>query len=227
MAVGKYHCKDVDMLVVSNVVMENFNKHKASLVAKRSSWADPYAKRLQHKIDAGLELLGVNTKDKQTKATRELLKQQKQAVDDLGLIKVQLEVDFEDDPTQLKLMEDQLGFTRHYDQVQKGDQEALIQLLSVFKKNMSPELKQQIEEAGSNGQTIEDLIAMRDQINEMNIRQESLKGSTTNDTALNVEEMNAIYKQVIGICKIAPRLLPDVPTASEDFSFARILSRLS
>ena len=44
--------------------------------------------------------------------------------------------------------------------------------------------------------------------------------------ALNVDELNAIYKQVIGICKIAPRLLPDVPTASEDFSFNKILSRL-
>ena len=67
---------------------------------------------------------------------------------------------------------------------------------------------------------------MRDQINDANIKQESLKGSTPIDTAQNVEELNAIYKQVIKICKIAPRLLPEVPTASEEFSFSKILSRL-
>jgi hypothetical protein len=135
-------------------------------------------------------------------------------------------VDFEEAPKELKKIENKLGFLQHYEQVRTGDQQALVKLLTAFKQNMSRKLKQQIEAAGTDGQFIEDLIDMRDQINETNIRQEALKGSTPNDTALNVEELNATYKQVIGICKIAPRLLPEVTTASEDFSFNRILSRL-
>jgi hypothetical protein len=92
---------------------------------------------------------------------------------------------------------------------------------------MTPELRKKIEAAGTDGAIIDELIGMRDEINDMNIKQETLKGSTPKKTALNIEEMNEIYKQVIGICKIAPRLLPDVPTAAEDFSFSRILNRLS
>jgi hypothetical protein len=137
-----------------------------------------------------------------------------------------LEVDFEDDPDTLKQLEDMLGFSRYYSQVRSGGQEALIQLLSAVKQNMTPEVRLQIEDAGMDGAIIDELIALRDEINEMNIKQVALKGNTPKSTALNIGELNAIYMQVIGICKIAPRLLPDVPTASEYFSFTRILSRL-
>ncbi len=226
MASRKYNCKDVEMLVTSNVVMESFIQYKTALVAKRKSWADPFADDLQLKIGNALDILGINTKVEQTSTTRQLVAIQNQALENLVTFKIQLEVDFDDDPDTLKLMEDRLGFTGHYSQVRTGEQEALIQLLTIFKRNMKPELRQQIEDAGMDGAIIDELINMRDPINETNIRQETLKGSTPKDTALNVDEMNVIYKLVIGICRIAPRLLPDVPTASEDFSFARILSRL-
>jgi chitinase len=227
MASRKYNCKDVDMLVTSNVVMESFNNHKKVLVGKRKTWAEPFAADLQQKIGNALDIiLGANTKIEQTSTTRQLVTIQYQTVEDLVTFKIQLEVDFDDDPDTLKIIEDRLGFTRLYDQVYAGGQEALIQLLTVFKRNMKPELRQQIEDAGMDGASIDELINMRDPIHETNIRQEVLKGSTPKDTNLNVDEMNVIYKLVIGICRIAPRLLPDVPTAKEDFSFARILSRL-
>ena len=226
MSTRNYNCKDVDMLVSSNVVLENFDHHLDQLIAKRISWKNPFAKNLQFKIDNALDILGVNTKVEQTKTTRELVTTQKQATDNLLTFKIQLEVDFEDDPDTLRQMENNLGFSRLYNAARSGEQEALIQLLSVFKQNMSPAIKKQIVQAGMNGEIIDELIDMRDQINKLNVKQEALKGSTVNDTALNVDELNAIHRQVIGICKIAPRLLPDVPTASEDFSFSRILNRL-
>ena len=226
MAERKYKCKDADMLVTSNVVMKNFDQHKAILLIKRKTWADPFAADLQKDIDDALELLGINTKTQQTEVTSELITLQKQALENLATFKIQLEVDFEEEPKELKKIENKLGFARHYDQVRTGDQQALVQLLTAFRKNMSPKLKKQIEAAGIDGQIMEDLIDMRDPINDTNIQQEALKGSTPNDTALNVEELNATYKKVIGICKIAPRLLPEVATASDDFSFSRILSRL-
>ena len=151
---------------------------------------------------------------------------QKKVIDGLTTFEIQLEVDFEDEPKTLKKFEDKLGFTRLYEAVRSGSQEAVVELLTTFKQNMKPDIRTKIEAAGTDGASIDELIEMRDQPNNLNIRQESLKGSTTKDTALNAEELNAIYKQVIGICKIAPRLLPDVPTASEDFSFNRILKRL-
>jgi hypothetical protein len=138
----------------------------------------------------------------------------------------QLEVDFEDVPDKLQEIEKKLGFTRHYSNARYEKQEAMVQLLSAFKINMKPELRQQIEDARMDGEIIDGLIAVRDVFNDLNVRQEALKGSSPKDTALNADELNAIYKQVIGICKIAPRLLRDVPSASEDFSFYKILSRL-
>lgn len=227
MSTRKYRCSDVDMLVVSNVVLENFTQHKDQLVAKRKTWADPFADQLKNKIGNALDILGINTKTEQTTTTRRLVTRQTQALDHLTTFKIQAEVDFEDDPDTMTLIEDGLGFSKLYSSAKSGSQEALIELLTNFKTNMTPELRQKIEAAGTDGAIIDELIGMRDEINDMNIKQETLKGSTPKKTALNIKEMNEIYKQVIGICKIAPRLLPDVPTAAEDFSFSRILSRLS
>jgi len=227
MSTRKYRCSDVDMLVVSNVVLENFTQHKDQLVSKRKTWKDPFADQLKNKIGNALDILGINTKTEQTATTRQLVTRQTQALDHLTTFKIQAEVDFEDDPDTLTLIEDGLGFSKQYSSAKSGSQEALIELLTNFKTNMTPELRQKIEAAGTDGAIIDELIGMRDEINDMNIKQETLKGSTPKKTALNIEEMNEIYKQVIGICKIAPRLLPDVPTAAEDFSFSRILNRLS
>jgi hypothetical protein len=227
MSTRKYRCSDVDMLVVSNVVLENFTQHKDQLVAKRKTWKDPFADQLKNKIGNALDILGINTKTEQTATTRQLVTRQTQALDHLTTFKIQAEVDFEDDPDTMTLIEDGLGFSKQYSSAKSGSQEALIELLTNFKTNMTPELRKKIEAAGTDGAIIDELIGMRDEINDMNIKQETLKGSTPKKTALNIEEMNEIYKQVIGICKIAPRLLPDVPTAAEDFSFSRILNRLS
>jgi hypothetical protein len=223
----KYNCPDVDMLVASNVVLQNFDEYKTQLIAKRKTWADPFASNLGNKISNALDILGINTKTEQTTSTRRLVRRQNEGLDGLTTVKIQIEVDFEDDPDTLKLMLDKLGFSRFYSDAKKGDQEAMIQLLTAFKTNMTPELRRKIEDAGMDGAIIDELINMRDEINEMNVRQEKLKGSSPKETALNIAELNAIYKEVIGICKIAPRLLNDVPTATEDFSFARILSRLN
>jgi len=193
MSERKYNCKDVDMLVASNVVMGNFEQYKDQLVAKRKTWADPFAVNLEERIGNALDILGINTRAEQTSVTRQLVKTQNLALEKLATFKIQLDVDFEDDPNKLRDLEQKLGFSRHYSQVRSGNQEALIQLLTAFKQNMTPEVRQEIEGAGMDGAIIDELIAMRDEVNEINIKQETLKGNTPKDTALNVDEMNAIY----------------------------------
>ena len=226
MSKRNYGCKDADMLVASNVVMQNFDLHKDQLVSKRKNWADPFGPNLHEGINSALDILGIDTKINQTAATRQLMSLQTKALADLATFKIQLEVDFEDKPEKLQEILKNLGFTRHYNSATDEQQEAVVQLLSAFKKNMSPELRQEIEAAGIDGVIIDDLIAMRDPLNALNVQQEALKNSTPKDTAVNVEELNAIYKKVIGICKIAPRILENVPSAGDDFSFKKILSRL-
>ena len=150
--------------------MGNFNQHKDQLLLKRKTWVDPFAPNLEEKIDHGLDILGINTKIEQTTTTRQLVTRQKHAMNQLATFKVQLEVDFEDDPDTLKQLEDKLGFSRHYNQVRSGDQEALIQLLAALKQNVSPEVKTQIKDAGTDIAIIDELITMRDEINEINIK---------------------------------------------------------
>ena len=222
-----YNSKDVDMLVASNVVLENFKKHKATLVSRRKVWEDPFEDNLKQQIDEALEVLGVNTRAPQTASTQELLALQEEALSDLATFRIIVEVDFQDQLDKLKQMMDLLGDNRFYKDVTKANQESLVQLLTAFKNNMTEELKGELTQAGMEAALIDRISALRDPISEANIRQEALKSTQPNETAVNVETLNNIYKQVIGICKIAPRLLPDVPSAEADFSFRRILNRLN
>jgi hypothetical protein len=132
MSTRKYRCSDVDMLVVSNVVLENFTQHKDQLVAKRKTWKDPFADQLKNKIGNALDILGINTKTEQTATTRQLVTRQTQALDHLTTFKIQAEVDFEDDPDTMTLIEDGLGFSKQYSSAKSGSQEALIELLTNF-----------------------------------------------------------------------------------------------
>lgn len=214
------------MLMGSKVVMKRFNRHKEKLVNERPKWADPYGPNLEARIKAALKILGVNTKDVQTAVTRVLKSELRQAITDLVTFKIQLEIDFEDEPEKGELILKKLGFDRHYKEASLQEQEGSIEMLSAFNENMTPELRQEIIDSGTRAELIDGLLGMRDVVADLNVDQEDLKDSTKKDTAVNVDELNAIYQQVIGICKLAPRFLTDVPTAEEDFSFRKIVSRL-
>lgn len=221
-----YPYKDVDMVMGCNVVMKRFNRRKERLINERPKWADPFAPNLEARIKNALKILGVNTKDVQTAATRVLKSEVKQAITDLKTFKIQLEIDFEEEPEKGELILKKLGFDRHYKEASKEEQEGSIEMLWAFNENMTPELRQEIIDSGTKAELIDGLLGMGDVISDLNVDQEDLKDSTKKDTAVNVDELNAIYKQVIGICKLAPRFLPDVPSASDDFSFSKIISML-
>jgi hypothetical protein len=144
------------------------------------------------------------------------------AQSDLGDFRVNLRVDF-DDKAKVEEIFRQLGFAAHYSSAQNDDQEALIQLLYQFKQNMTDALKTEITSKGSPAQLIDDITEYADELNEANITQETFKGSTKEVTAEAVAEFNEIYKQAIGICKIASRIFKSDALIKQKFSFRRII----
>ncbi|MBU1873366.1 hypothetical protein KJ688_06510 [bacterium] len=220
-----YNCSDMKCLVVAATIDESFLANKEPLIAVQSSWVDPYGDDLRNRIDAaGTQYIGIDYRADLRNATRDLLALQKDALDKLGLFKTQLEVNF-DKPRYAELLY-HFGFDSYYHKVRRNNQEALINLLMQIRQNMTDELKTEITAKGIAATLLDDLTAAADLIHAANIKQESLKSGTAGNNLEAVTEFNAIYNEIMAICKVAKRVFKGRPEIKAAFSFAKTLRAL-
>ncbi|MBU4444300.1 hypothetical protein KJ656_04345 [bacterium] len=199
--------------------------NKEPLVAVQSSWADPYGDDLKNRIDeAGNKYIGIDYRAGLRDATRDLLALQKDALEKLGLLKTQLEINF--DKARYAELLYHLGFDSYYRKAQKNKQEALINLPMQIRQNLMDELKTEITAKGIAATLLDDLVAAADALNQANIRQEALKSATIGDSSEAITEFNAIYNEIMAICKVARRVFKDQPEIKAAFSFSKALKAL-
>lgn len=220
-----YTFKDVDMLLASKTVIETLKLNLADLSITRSTWTEEFANQLSAKIDNAIEnYLGLDKKQELRDTTAHLASIQNPAKRDLSFIKTQIEVDFGKDA---KKIIKTLGFNKNLRSVQKGDQEALIELLYSFKKGLTQSLRTQITDKGTNAVLIDRIIAYADQMKQTNVSQETLKETTKALSEEALKAFNEIYNEVIGICKIASNFYQFDPLKKEQFTFTKIIKNMS
>ncbi len=222
-----YSYKDVDMLIGARVVGESFKKYKDEIIAIRSRWADPFIDDYELNVNTVIDThLGIDAKSLQKLATHDINALQKEAGKKLSLFKTLITVDFSSDKVRKQWILDTLGFTRHLKSVQNNSHEDLIQLLSQFKENMTPELKAEITDKGMGEALIDGIISMAETVREADVTQEKLKEDSKTHTEEAVKEFNTIYEQAIGICKIGHQLFNDDKLKAEHFSFSHIIKAM-
>lgn len=220
-----YNFKDVDMLLASKTIAETLKQNLTDLSMARSTWTEDYATNLAAKIDDAIEnYLGLDKKKELRDTTANLATIQAPAMRDLSFIKTQIEVDF---GKEAKEIIKALGFDKSLRSVQKGDQEALIELLYSFKKGLTDSLRIKIIDKGTNSLLIDRIIAYADQMKQANVSQETLKETTKaiSEEALNV--FNDIYNEIIGICKIASAFYLFDPLKKEQFTFTKVIKNMN
>jgi len=223
-----YSHKDVDMLMASKTVMESFKTNLSELSTVRTNWTEEYANKLSTKIDDAIDnYLGVDSKKELRDATEKVLSIQMPAKRDLSFIKTQIEVDFVKDSKKKNEILKQLGFTRLLGKVQKNDQEALIQLLYMFRRHMNDSMKNAITEKGTDPALIERIIGYGNTLKLANVSQEALKESTKGVSQETAQVLGEIYEEVIGICKIASNFYLYEPLKKEQFSFSKVVSNMN
>ena len=216
-----YPYKNVVMLTASRTVCENFNTVKAELTAVKSNWADPFITGFSDRITNALAtLLGLDKKKAQRDATTALREIQKTALDQLGLFKTQVEVEF--DAARSKEILDNLGLNAYYKSAKDKSQSGLTQLLMQFRQNMTDELKAELAAKGIADSLTEGIIAQADPMATADATQESLKGTSPLVTDEMQTEFNAIYSQSMGICKIAVKVFKDDPAKKAMFTFRKL-----
>ncbi|WP_445722534.1 hypothetical protein [Flavobacterium sp.] len=224
----KYKVKDVEMLTAAATIVENAIANKTLLLSKRSTWADPFFNDLKTQIEDITETyLGKDAAKEMREATQVVLSIQAQAQIDLAEFKIQIEQDFKKEPVQKKEILTTLGFIALHKNVQKSDQEALIQLLYQFKNNLTPTLNTEIVAKGIAQATIDRIIGYANTLKQANITQEGKKGGRKVITEEVVVTFNEIYEQVISIAKIAHNFYKTDKTKQELFSFAKVAATIN
>lgn len=223
-----YKAKDVDMLIAASTIVQSAIANKAFLQAKRSTWADPFFDDLQVEVDKAInDFLGVDSAKDLRQATQVVVNIQANAIKDLAEVKIQLVEDFKDNPTRQVEILNQLGFTPYHKAAQKGDQEALINLLFQFKTNLLIALKTEIVDKGTPAAILDAIVAYADTLKAADITQEGTKGIRKVMTAEAITEFNRIYNKVISVSKITAKFFKDNPALKDQFSFAKVKNTLN
>ena len=223
----KYKGRSVDMLTGSKVVIQHFKEHQKEIIEVRSKWADPYITRLENRIDKAItDYLGLDIKQSQRLATQRVYELQEEALKKLSFFKINIEADFSKDEERLNFLLTNLGFNAHYKLAQTRNQEALIQLLQQFRLNMTTELRAEITKKGTSQVLIEGIKSLATPLQEADVSQETLKASTKGITEEAQTEFNAIYDEIMNICKICSKLFENETVIKEKFTFSRVLTNL-
>ena len=222
-----YNCKDVDMLMASKTIAETFKTNISELATTRTDWTEQYATDLILRIDNAIHThLGIDVKKDLRSATTALVSLQFPARRDISYFKTQIDDDFKKNAPRRDEILKSLGFTKYLRGVQSGNQESLIQFLYTFKTNITPALRDEITAKGLNPMLIDNITAYADTFAQANVAQESQKGSTKEISQEVANIFNAIYDEIIGICKKASNYYRYEPVKKEQFTFAKALSNL-
>lgn len=223
-----YKGKDVEMLVTIDTIIDAAIANLDFLASKRSTWKDPYLPNLKRAIDQAVqEHLGQDNAKALRNATLEVLAIQTPALKDLAEVKVQIESDFNKNPTLKKEILNTLGFTPFYSKTKNKDQEALISLLYQFKTNLTPDLKGQIVTKGTAEEQLDKIASYADDLKNKNVLQESKKGTKKEITEEAIIAFNAVYNEAIAVAKISAKFFKDRPTIQEQFSYTKVKNNLN
>jgi hypothetical protein len=215
------------MLTTASTIGKSFQSNIATLAPVRSNYTVAYATDLNLRIATTMETwLGADALKVLRDATTSLATLQVPAMRDLSFFKTQIAEDFKKEPAMLAEMLNNLGFTKHLAKVQLGNQEALSELLFAFKKNMTDDLKLQLVAKGMGAGLIDNIMGYASNFAEANVAQENSKNSAKEITQEGVDAFNAIYDEVISICKIAAKYFKDEPLKKEQFTFSKVAAKI-
>lgn len=216
-----YKVKDELMLMACKTIVANLSTNLSDLSMVRSNWTETYASELDGKIDTAINnYLGLDKQKELRAATEQVENILEPALRNLGFLKTQIEVDM---GKQAKEILKGLGYTKT---LSKLDQEALITLLFAFKRGMTEDLKIQLTSNGTNPALIDSILGYAEALQQANQAQEVLKGQSREQSDEAVETFNAIYSEVIGICKIASKIYHDDPVKKAQFTFSKVVKRM-
>ncbi len=223
-----YRCKDVEVLTVSSTIITVAQANLATITANRPTWADPFFPNLLKRVNTDfLTYLGVNNAADLRAKTATVLSIMVPAVASLSTFKINIESDYAGNKPRLSQILALLGYTAQWKGATNGDQEAVIELLYMFSQNMTPDLMTEITGMGTSAALITTITGLSDSLKDADVSQEFAKTQRPLVSAAAVTEFNAVYTQIIAVCKICRNMFDGNVPIRDSFSFTATKNRLN
>lgn len=224
----KYNVKTVDFLIASDTIIDSALANQTFLETKRSTWKIAFFQDIKTQINQAVQThLGLDSAKQLRDASQIVYTIVANSLVELAEVKVQIEEDFKDTPTQKIEILNTLGFTTYFFNARKGDQEALINLLFQFKTNLTQELNDQIVAKGTAQTTLDAVISRADALKDADVMQEGKKGTRKELTASAINEFNNIYDKIISITRISTKFFKNDKAKSDQFSFTKVAKNIN
>ncbi|GET30776.1 hypothetical protein [Prolixibacter sp. SD074] len=219
----KFNYSDLSMLVAALTLTGHFEQEKEALVAEQPLWADPFIASFRENIQQILTTVhGINTRKNLRNATTQVNQLLVDARDDLVMIKTQIERGYRTDPGGREDLLKWLGYADLWPAAHLNQSEG-IDLVITFRNNLTEELRTDMEAHGVNADRLDRIIGYADTLNQANVTQESLKGSTRLDTVQLVTKLNAVYAQAMDIGAIGKQLFKNDKAKRDLFVFSKLV----
>jgi hypothetical protein len=216
------------MLVAALTLVENFESEKATFVAESPVWDGPYAENFKAVIELLLtEVYGINQKSELRAITSQVNQLVEGSMEDLRVVKSQIDRGFRLDPSQRDSLLELLGYRGQWKAAVKPTQEAVISLLLSFRNNMDADMRTGMEEKGVSPARIDKILTAGDELNHLNVTQESLKGTTRLEVAQVNARLNAIYDQAMDIGVLGQKLFRKDRLKKDLFVFTKLIKAQS
>jgi hypothetical protein len=222
-----YKGTDVNMLTACTSIVKTAKENVAELTVKRPLWNAAYIDTLTASIhNAFTANVGIDKSKAVRQATIDSNKYCNNTYQYLTDIKVQLTEDYKTDKVRLKTILSELGYVSYHKHGRRPTKEDMIKWAYQFKTNMTTVMANELVAKGIIQASITYIADAADKIQLTYQTLNNLKINKPGLTQQNQAALNEIYKEVIGISKIARRIFSADKTLQALFSYNYTLKQM-
>jgi len=192
-----YSAKDIVMITVLAIILENAKNNLAELTAENENWSASLIDSLNQVVLNAKKIIGIDTKKDQKEATDKLKVLMPKAVKALATFIRNIEKAIPDEIRRNQIL-DSLGISKNWTKAKKENQLSMVVLLLTFKQNLTADLKTEITKSKDiKAIKLDTVTAFADELEANNIDQEFFKVSSKNLTEQDILVLNDAYKKVV------------------------------
>ncbi len=219
-----YRCPHRDMIAGAFQVVDALEDHLEGFLLFQERWNKEYCGDLKLKIrTASSNNLGVDYVQMMENTTDTVEAIMEKSKYYLKGIRKQVKYYFNGDE---RMMSD-LGFGYVWTLAnESNDQEAMLEVLETYRRNIK-EYVPRFMNHGVPEATLLMVAEFYDELNNANNKQEYIKSNKVVLREEGQKELNAIYAEVIHICKLGQIIFQDNPAVCDKFTFSKILAKMN
>jgi|GEM_PF-3567385 len=219
-----YSGRRSEMLTAALVIAKHGLEDHLAFEKMITIWDASYFLSYEQRILEALDLLGENSAEVQMEASEAVFSMFDDAMGDLSVFRDVVLSVYEDVDAAKDVLK-RLGFGFLGD-ARDGDQETLVELLEVFVSGLSRDLESELLSLGLSATMFANIRRYKRDFALLNVAQEVEKERSVERTAVRQLELNSIYRQMMGICRIGKQLARKGLVVRDRYVYARILGRL-